>query len=339
MLEFIASMMDVGGHVPMVGDADDGYVVRLSPEPGFDNFRSLLATGAVLFDRPDLAQKAGSLDDKTQWLLGPSAATWFRENLPRAPRFEPRRAFPSSGYYLLGDRFESVDEVRMLADAGPLGYLSIAAHGHADALSVVLSVAGHEVLVDPGTYAYHTEPQWRRYFRSTRAHNTVMVDDRDQSEQSGNFMWSRHANARVLEWRNEQGRQRFYAEHDGYRCLSDPATHRREIVYDELTRTFTIVDTIECEGTHQIKRHWHFAESLQPQVSAREIDTRIPRYRVRVVSDGSVDQVEELRGGSAQQGGWVSRSFGSKESALTVAWSSTVRGTTTLRTHIYIERD
>ena len=43
-----------------------------------------------------------------------------------------------------------------MADAGPLGYQTIAAHGHADALSFTLSVGGMEFLVDPGTYAYHT---------------------------------------------------------------------------------------------------------------------------------------------------------------------------------------
>src|SRR5204863_4355100 len=73
MLEFIASIMDVGGNVPMIGDSDDGCVVRLSPEPGFCRYRSLLAAGAVLFRRGDFKAKAGRLDDKTRWLLGEGA--------------------------------------------------------------------------------------------------------------------------------------------------------------------------------------------------------------------------------------------------------------------------
>ena len=35
MLEYLASVIDVGGNVPMFGDADDGYVVSLSTEPEF----------------------------------------------------------------------------------------------------------------------------------------------------------------------------------------------------------------------------------------------------------------------------------------------------------------
>ena len=107
--------------------------------------------------------------------------------------FRPRLQFSESGYYLMGSAFDTPDEVRLLVDAGPLGYLSIAAHGHADALSFVLNVGDREILVDPGTYAYHTDPAWRRYFRSTRAHNTVGVDEQDQSVQAGNFMWTDHA--------------------------------------------------------------------------------------------------------------------------------------------------
>jgi hypothetical protein len=49
------------------------------------------------------------------------------------------------------------------------------------------------VIVDPGTYCYHREPRWRNHFRSTAAHNTVVLDGADQSEMLGPFMWGRRA--------------------------------------------------------------------------------------------------------------------------------------------------
>src|SRR5690606_23622174 len=61
MLEFRASIMGMGGHVPAFGDGDDGYGVRLSQEPEFCPYRSLLATGAVLFRRDDFRRKARRL--------------------------------------------------------------------------------------------------------------------------------------------------------------------------------------------------------------------------------------------------------------------------------------
>ena len=127
--------------------------------------------------------------------------------------------------------------MRLLVDAGPLGYLSIAAHGHADALSFVLNIGDREILVDPGTYAYHTDPGWRRYFRSTLAHNTVGIDEQDQSLQAGNFMWTDHARARCIEFEAGNAMQRFVGEHYGYERLEDPVVHRREILFDSAPAT------------------------------------------------------------------------------------------------------
>src|SRR6185436_8445600 len=64
MIEFVASIMDAGGHVPSFGDADDAVLTRLDPMSR-DVFRSLLASGAVLFGRPEFKHKAGGLDAKT----------------------------------------------------------------------------------------------------------------------------------------------------------------------------------------------------------------------------------------------------------------------------------
>jgi heparinase II/III-like protein len=334
MMEFTAAMMDAAGHVPMIGDADDGYVVRLAAQDGFDNYRSLLASGALLFGRDDFAAQAGHLDDKTRWLLGGEDRARFA-----APRvvLEPPRAFAHSGYYLLGEQLGAAGEVRLLVDAGPLGYLSLAAHGHADALSILLNIGGHEVLVDPGTYAYHTEPQWRRYFRSTRAHNTVSVDGCDQSRQSGNFMWSHHARARALRFEVTATRQRFVGEHDGYRRLADPVLHRREILYEPASKRFSVADMLQCQGAHEVFRHWHFAETLQPIVAGHEIHVDVGQCRVRLVPAEPPGNIECHHGASAAQGGWVSRRFGRKVAATSIVWRSSIQGTMTLRTHIFIE--
>jgi hypothetical protein len=337
MMTFIASVMDVAGHMPMVGDADDGFVMDLAAQGGgFDNFQSLLATGAILFDRPDFARKTRRLDDKTRWLLGEEATKrWERLMVANSGRTLPR-AFRDSGYFILGDKLDTPNEVRMLVDAGPLGYLSIAAHGHADALSCVLNVGGHEVLVDPGTYAYHTQPDWRRYFRSTRAHNTVSIDGIDQSRQSGNFMWSVHAQSRCEQFEAEADQQRFVGSHDGYRQQGIAVTHRRTIVYDAATRAFEIADSIEGEGEHQISRHWHFAEDLDPQIQDNMIIVKAGRFTVRLSSLDASTQTRSIRGGNAQEGGWVSRRFDRKSPATTVHWMNRTSAPDVLRTRIEI---
>ncbi len=341
MTDYLASVMDVAGHVPMLGDADDGFAVRLVPLDSFCPYRSLIATGALIFERPDLARKAGGLDDKTRWLIGADADHRFSALIGAADgKYEPRRAFSETGLYLLGSAFETPDEIRMLVDAGPLGYLSIAAHGHADALSVVLNVAGREVLIDPGTYAYHTDPEWRRYFRGTRAHNTVSIDDTDQSQQAGNFMWSEHARARCTELAYGPRLQRFAGEHDGYLRLADPVAHKRTIEYDEPARTFVITDELEGHGSHEAARHWHFAEGLEPTVDEKGTCTvRVGAYTVTVSSHHPVDDVRVHREGAAGEGGWVSRSFGRKTPSASLEWRSRIEGNAMLVTRIRCSKD
>jgi hypothetical protein len=295
MIDFLASLTSVAGALPMIGDADDGYVVRLAPEAGFSPHGSLIATGAVLFDRPDLAVKAGTA-------------------------------------------FDTPDEVRLLVDAGPLGYLSIAAHGHADALSFVLNIGDREILVDPGTYAYHTDPAWRRYFRSTLAHNTVGIDDQDQSLQAGNFMWTDHARARCIEFEAGNAIQRFIGEHHGYERLEDPVVHRREIRFDAHQQVIEVADLLRCEGEHSARRAWHFAEGCQVERDGAGLHIVNGFTQVHMEPLEPLERVEIHRGGTPAQGGWISRSFGRKQPTTTVLWHSRIAGDTVLRTRITYTR-
>jgi len=339
MIDFLASMTSVAGGLPMIGDADDGRVVNLATEPGFSAHISQIATGAVLFGRADLAAKAGALDGKTATLLGVDAVRRLTQLRQRARNgFRPRLQFSESGYYLMGSAFDTPDEVRLLVDAGPLGYLSIAAHGHADALSFVLNIGDREILVDPGTYAYHTDPAWRRYFRGTLAHNTIGVDELDQSVQAGNFMWTDHAHARCIEFEPGIDRQRFVGEHYGYQRLEDPVVHRREIVCDTRRQVIEVIDMLRCDGEHRIRRSWHFAEDCQVERSGRGLKVTSGLTQVFFEPLEELDSMQLTRGGSAEQGGWVSRSFGCKQVSTSAHWHSRVKGVTVVRTRITYTR-
>lgn len=351
MLGYLASIMDVKGNVPMIGDADDGYVVRLSHEPGFCPYRSLLATGALLFERSDFARKAGRLDDKTRWLLG------WRAQHPQSPESpeelersftklrdqpgpsQPRRAFQEGGYYLLGNCFEVDREIRLLVDAGPLGYLSIAAHGHADALALWLSIGGQELLVDPGTYAYHTRESWRSYFRGTAAHNTVRVDGVDQSVPGGNFMWIHHAKARCLEWSPGAATDRLVAQHEGYKRLRDPVIHRREIVLDKAAKSLRVLDTLVCNGPHQVERFWHLAEDCVVRSEGKDIRIAKGVVQLWIRNLGTVPMnVQCVQGREDPPLGWISRRFDVKVPTTTVEVTDQIVGTTTLETEITWQR-
>ncbi len=335
MLEYLASVMDAGGNVPMFGDADDGRVVGLAPAAGFSSYRSLLATGAIVFRNGEFKRKAGPLDDKTRWLLGDEADALFDALGPSAARSLPRQSFPVGGYYILGSEFDTEREIRLVVDAGPLGFRSIAAHGHADALSFTLSVGGLEFLVDPGTYAYHTQGEWRRYFRGTAAHNTVRVDARDQSESGGNFMWLRKARADCSVWDSTPRLDRFEGWQDGYRRLQDPVVHRRRIVLDKALRRISIEDSLQMTGEHDIELLFHCSEQCHAEPAPGGYDLRQAGRTLRLVLPQIKAASARLYVGSiAPIFGWVSRRFDDKQPAPTIVWRCRLKGDVVLRTVI-----
>lgn len=327
MIAFLAAITDAGGHVPMIGDADDALMVRFDPREGFDPYRSLRATGASLFGR-DFGADARAEDDlKTRWLLGdvPAAAPPSSKRLPHA--------FAEGGYWVLEDRRGTPQEVRLVADAGPLGYLSLAAHGHADALSFVMSLDGQELLIDPGTYAYHTQRRWRDYFRGTSAHNTLRVDGVDQSEIGGNFMWLRKARARCIGFEHTPSRDHWVAEHDGYQRLPDPVLHRRSVALLKPQRRVEVTDILECRRAHRVELFWHFAEGCVPEAEGEQaLRVSLGGRKVRLsCTDG---RLSLHRGEEDPPLGWVSRRFDRKQPCWTARFELSVEGPARISTVI-----
>lgn len=335
MMEFLAAVMDRAGNVPMIGDADDALIVRFSQETSWNPYTSLLATGAILFSRGDWKEKVGHCDDKTRWLVGDDAAQRFA-NLTATTALSPRRIFSDGGYYVLGARFGTDDEVVAVVDCGPLGFLSIAAHGHADALSFTLSAGGTQILVDPGTFAYHTQKKWRNYFRSTFAHNCICVDGADQSAMGGNFMWLSKARATCTSASVDGDYQYFEGEHDGYRRLPDPVSHRRKITFNAAANEFRVEDDLDCVGAHRAEVCWHFSEHCRVTADGDSILAMAGRVRVSLGMEHGSPPVL-MWGRDDPPGGWISRSFDAKAPITTAVWPFSVHGPTQFVTKIRLE--
>lgn len=335
MLQFVASMMDVKGNMPMIGDADDGFVLDLSPEPEFCNFRSLLNTGAILMNRPDFAAKSPGLDDKTAWLIDNAEQRLADVTSTPAARVNPTRIFPEGGYYLLGSNLDSDDEVRIVMDAGPLGMGSLAAHGHADALSFSVSVGGCPLLIDPGTFAYHTDKIWRDYFRGTSAHNTARIDTLDQSEIAGNFMWSRHAKVTVNEVSLDGNLQYIEASHDGYLRLQDPVTHCRRLTYEVSARKLLCQDSFDCRGKHDVELFFHIPEYADMQRVGDVFVVTARDFSLTIVPDVAFESAI-ICGDDQLPLGWISYRFDVKTPSITLRLRKAISGPSTVATAILV---
>jgi hypothetical protein len=261
MVDALAAIVDVRLRPPRQGDADDGHGLLLDA-PGYDRWASLLHTGAVLFGPRSWWPPLPAADVRTS--LWTQLAT--RPVVGRRPTHRTS-LLADAGMAILRDEAGRADELWCRVDHGPHGYLSITAHAHADALALEVRAAGIDLLADPGTYCYGTEPDWRKYFRSTAGHNTLEVDGAEQSSAVGPHLWTRHAEATlehvagldggpVAEWR---------ASHNGYRHLRPPAVHRRGVRLHRPERRLVIEDRLETDGSHD----WRLAFHLGPEVACR----------------------------------------------------------------------
>lgn len=224
---------------------------------------------------------------------------------------------------------------QVVFDHGPLGMAPGYGHGHADALSVRLAIGGVPVLIDPGTFTYTGSETWRRYFRGTSAHNTVVVDGCDQADHEGPFLWSRPFCAQVLQRSEACGVQRVLASHSGY--VQTGCTHIRLLQFAPAGRLL-IADILQGTSALPAKLHWHVHPSVEVQIencgSTGGIGTlkhaSLPSSLRWTI--GGVHCLRVVTGQHEPPLGWYSRTYGAKQptsvlcadldsSANTIAWS------------------
>ena len=173
------------------------------------------------------------------------------------------KIFPESGYTVIRNK----EDLFILLDHGSLGMAPLYNHGHADALSVILSKKGRPFFIDPGTYRYNGVPEHRSYFRGTRAHNTVCIDGKDQAEQVTGFVWDKPFTSELLDVQTDSGQIFIRASHDGYRRLKNMVIHQRELfVYDNTC--CLIVDSFCGQGVHKFELNFH----LHPDANVEKQD-------------------------------------------------------------------
>jgi hypothetical protein len=221
------------------------------------------------------------------------------------------RTFEQSGYTVA--RIGDAPVVGMVFDHGPLGMPPGFGHGHADALSVLLTVEGEPIIIDTGTYTYTANETWRRYFRGTTAHNTVVVDGRDQARQEGCFLWSKPYMAGLVATALEaDSAGHFLALHDGYGDLG--VRHWRGIAWQR-GEWLLVWDRLSGTGTHELELHWHLRRDPE-WLRDGSLGVQVPGGTLTVHCEGG--QISSHSRELAPTLGWQSPSYGCVEAATTI---------------------
>ena len=149
-------------------------------------------------------------------------------------------AYPEFGMFIFKSK-----NIYLAIRCGSIGQNGKGGHAHNDNLSFELNVRGKDFVVDGGSYLYTPFPDIRNAFRSTKVHNTLILDSLEQNDWAdglvGLFSMRDDAHARVLKFSNEY----FRGEHSGF----GPKHYREFILRDS---SLIIYDMIEITLPNEI---------------------------------------------------------------------------------------
>ena len=332
--EFVFQLQDeLTGRVPCYGQ-DDGALILPLNNLDYRDYRpvvqaaSFLTTSRCRYD-------AGPWDEDLLWLFGIKDASTdkVRDDLPGVgevsrsqtgsvcdPEISSRSDFdaPVGGY------------ATMRADDGYAVTRAATFHhrpAQADMLHVDIWWRGENIAIDPGTYSYNSPPPWNNPFSHTSFHNTVTVDGKDQMDRASRFLW--------LPWLKGKSYKRnvpcqgdvscWNGEHDGYRRLSDPVTHRRGLVRLGAEH-WLVVDSLSGRQSHDYRLHWLLTDGpfkTDHAETSIEIQTSKGAYRLSIASSSPSLKLTVTRAATDSALGWRSTYYHSVEPALSACIEST----------------
>ena len=167
-------------------------------------------------------------------------------------------------------------------DHAELGFGSIAAHGHADALSFQMLIDGKVVFADPGTYIYHCDIEHRNSFRKTINHNTLCVEGKDQSKMLGAFMWGERANCKLEEWHPSENRKFEFDKNNNVFYILDSVSANKEYAVTFMLGNHVAVEASDANVHLQIDSislDMHFEGANIVKIENAELS---PEYGVKV---------------------------------------------------------
>jgi hypothetical protein len=278
MLDVVAALAQAGV-AEGFGDDDGGRLFNPRRNQT-EQMTDPLAVGAVMYSQEF---PAAQLTEEAIWLFGNKAIEKLSPNRSSAPLNGTVQslAFPDGGVYVLAasQPFAQV----MALDAGPQG-VGRSGHGHADALSLRLTMDGQRWLEDSGSGVYiSADLATRNAFRGTAAHNTLRVDGLDQAVPDEPFSWTNIPTTRVENWSAGKSFTYFVGSHNGYERLADPVVHRRHVlrIGGDL---WLVRDLALGKAEHELDVRWHFAPDLEVHAAG---PGRIEVSRARAAADSS----------------------------------------------------
>ena len=289
MADFIECYTKPNGQAPLWGDADDA---RVLPFGGQGHNDHSYLPDLIRLQWGDNKSQCSSPKAKAEvlWSHGIYDDSLSKKNKPVS------RGFEKSGFYIMAN-----DEDHVFIDCGPVGFSGKGGHGHNDCLSFEAVLCGVPIVSDRGTYIYSGSYQKRNEYRSTRAHNTPIIDGVEQNRLlSKNELFSLKNDAipSVRSWQIGDDIDIFIGSHSGYHKLKKPVTPVRMIALEKRAHRLIVRDEFKGEGEHEIMIPLHLASYFQvKQIDHRTWLVSSGKNIFNLIVSGSTEWSVTIKGG------------------------------------------
>ena len=297
------------GHVANLGPNDGAYILPLSQLP-FEDHRPVLQAASATF-LGQAAFEVGAWDEMSLWLSSPPKKVLKSDNKTGPLRLAGQHSWA----YFRAAKFSNRP-------------------GHADQLHLDLWWHGLNLAQDAGSFLYNAPPPWNNALDVSRVHNTVTINEMDQMQKAGRFLWLDWAQANVLEKEVSKKGQIIQAKvsHNGYRALG--ISHEREVRVDKYDQ-WEIIDTLSNNGAqkndHVARLRWLLPD-LEWQINedTLSLQSEFGEIQLRLQSDARQSELSIIRAGEVLHGpakadpisGWVATTYARKEAALAIILES-----------------
>jgi len=260
MYDYLLYIIKPNRNFPLIGDFDDGKVLLLTFYKN-NPFIDLINLGSILFQRGDLKYASKNISPISILLLGTRGYEIYKKLKIQEP-YKKFKYFENAGYIVIRNNWS--DKANFLfIDFGKFGAQK-AGHSHSSITNFIYCYRGKNIINDSGTYTYNKSWKERNLFRSSKAHNILVINQKNQAEIKSWFEWEKKPKLKRNIYIKDGGIE-LSCIHNGYKGF----LVERKIITNDVLNELLIKDKIiplnylKTNELVSINLYLHFDNSIK----------------------------------------------------------------------------